>query len=98
MLSKLISGFLLVLGTPLLISGVVLVMGYGIPEGDLCSAAVLEENYASFSVEQREAVCVEEAMQGMVLLSIYTFAALIIGGLLVVLGGIWAWIIWSKKA
>lgn len=96
MIGKILSSIVLILGLLALALGITLYF-YGMPEGDMCSTAILGSEYSHIAEAEREGACLDDSFKSLALVSASTAISLVGGGLISLIGSIWAWFAWRKK-
>ena len=96
MIGKILSSIVLILGLLALALGIALYF-YGMPEGDLCSSAILASDYSHIAEAEREDACLDDSFKYLGMVSALTAISLVGGGVISLISSIWAWFAWRKK-
>ena len=96
MIGKILSSTVLILGLLALALGIALYF-YGMPEGDLCSSAILASDYSHIAEAEREDACLDDSFKYLGMVSALTAISLVGGGVISLIGGVWAWFAWRNK-
>ena len=96
MMGKILSSIVLILGLLALALGITLYF-YGMPEGDLCSPAILASDYSHITESEREDACLDDSFKALGMVSALTAISLVGGGVISLIGGVWAWFAWRNK-
>lgn len=96
MFGKILSSIVLTLGLLALVLGIALYF-YGMPEGDMCSPAILASEYSHIAEAEREGACLDDSFNGLAMVSALAVISLVGGGFVSLIGFIWACFAWRKK-